>query len=108
PADHPGLSLCGGVVRDLFREISMMEAGLRRLLEQADGKRVLVVGDLYLDHYIFGSPNGISREAPVMVLDEQRREDQLGGGAAPALALRKLGYEVSIAGVVGDDPEGQR
>lgn len=86
----------------------MMEAGLRRLLEQADGKRVLVVGDLYLDHYIFGSPNGISREAPVMVLDEQRREDQLGGGAAPALALRKLGYEVSIAGVVGDDPEGQR
>ena len=86
----------------------MTEAGLHRLLQQSDGKRVLVVGDLYLDHYIFGSPNGISREAPVMVLDEQRREDQLGGGAAPALALRQLGYDVSIAGVVGDDPEGQR
>lgn len=86
----------------------MTKTGLRRLLEQADGKQVLVVGDLYLDHYIFGSPNGISREAPVMVLDELRREDQLGGGAAPALALRQLGFDVAIAGVVGDDLEGQR
>jgi D-glycero-beta-D-manno-heptose-7-phosphate kinase len=85
-----------------------MEADLRGLLDRLGGKRVLVVGDLYLDHYIFGSPNGISREAPVMVLNEQRREDQLGGGAAPALALRKLGYDVAVAGVVGDDPEGQR
>jgi D-glycero-beta-D-manno-heptose-7-phosphate kinase len=86
----------------------MMDTGLRQLLDNAHSKRVLVVGDLYLDHYIFGSPNGISREAPVMVLDEQRREDRLGGGAAPALALRELGYDVAVAGTVGDDPEGQR
>jgi D-glycero-beta-D-manno-heptose-7-phosphate kinase len=86
----------------------MTDTELRRLLDRAHGKRVLVVGDLYLDHYIFGSPNGISREAPVMVLDEQRREDRLGGGAAPALALRELGYDVAVAGMVGDDPEGQR
>ena len=85
----------------------MTDTELRRLLDNAHGKRVLVVGDLYLDHYIFGSPNGISREAPVMVLDEQRREDKLGGGAAPALALRELGYDVAVAGTVGDDPEGQ-
>lgn len=85
----------------------MMEAGLRALLDRLGGKRVLVVGDLYLDHYIFGHPNGISREAPIMVLDEQRRVDQLGGGAAPALALRQLGYDVLVAGVIGDDPEGE-
>lgn len=85
-----------------------MASDLRRLLDLPEGKRILVVGDLYLDHYIFGSPHGISREAPVMVLDERRREDHLGGGAAPALALRKLGYEVAIAGIVGDDPEGMR
>ena len=85
-----------------------MEAGLRSLLGRLGGKRVLVVGDLYLDHYIFGHPNGISREAPIMVLDEQRREDQLGGGAAPALALRQLGYDVMVAGVIGDDSEGER
>lgn len=85
-----------------------MASGLGRLLQRGAGKRVLVVGDLYLDQYIFGSPHGISREAPVMVLDERRREDHLGGGAAPALALRKLGYDVAIAGIVGDDPEGAR
>lgn len=85
-----------------------MEAVLRSLLGRLGGKRVLVVGDLYLDHYIFGRPNGISREAPIMVLDEQRREDQLGGGAAPALALRQLGYDVMVAGVIGDDSEGER
>ncbi|MBA2454849.1 MAG: D-beta-D-heptose 7-phosphate kinase, partial [Chloroflexia bacterium] len=81
---------------------------MRSLLGRLGGKRVLVVGDLYLDHYIFGRPNGISREAPIMVLDEQRREDQLGGGAAPALALRQLGYDVMVAGVIGDDSEGER
>ncbi len=86
----------------------MTEASLRALLARLGGKRVLVVGDLYLDHYIFGLPNGISREAPIMVLDEQRRLDQLGGGAAPALALRQLGYDVTVAGVIGDDPEGRR
>lgn len=80
---------------------------MRSLLGRLGGKRVLVAGDLYLDHYIFGSPKGISREAPVMVLDELRREDQLGGGAAPALALRQLGYDVAVAGVVGDDIEGR-
>jgi D-glycero-beta-D-manno-heptose-7-phosphate kinase len=86
----------------------MTNVDLLKMLDKAHGKRVLVVGDLYLDHYIFGSPNGISREAPVMVLDEQRREDKLGGGAAPALALRELGYDVAVAGTVGDDAEGLR
>jgi rfaE bifunctional protein kinase chain/domain len=80
---------------------------LRDLLDRVGGKRVLVVGDLYLDRYIFGQPNRISREAPIMVLQEDRQEDRLGGGAAPALALALLDCEVSVAGVTGDDAEGQ-
>lgn len=79
---------------------------LRELLDRIGGRRVLVVGDLYLDRYIFGQPSRISREAPIMVLNEDRQEDRLGGGAAPALALAELGCEVAVAGVVGDDPEG--
>jgi rfaE bifunctional protein kinase chain/domain len=43
-----------------------------------------------------------------MVLNEERQEDRLGGGAAPALALAALGCQVAIAGVVGNDPEGTR
>lgn len=80
---------------------------MRDLLDRIGGHRVLVVGDIYLDHYIFGSPHRLSREAPVMVLDEDRHEHRLGGGAAPALALRKLGFDVAIGGVVGNDSDGE-
>lgn len=78
------------------------------LLERIGGSSVLVVGDLYLDSYIFGRPSRISREAPIMVLNEDRQEERPGGGAAPALALAELGCQVAITGVVGDDVEGQR
>jgi len=83
-----------------------MRDSLLQLLDRVGGGCVLVVGDLYLDRYIFGTPSRISREAPVMVLNEERQEDRLGGGAAPALALAALGCEVAVAGVVGDDAEG--
>lgn len=81
---------------------------MRTLLDRIGGQSVCVIGDLYLDHYIFGSPQRVSREAPVMVLDEERHEYRLGGGAAPALALQALGCEVALGGVVGDDAEGER
>jgi len=87
--------------------MSGMDATLLDLLGRLGNKRVLVVADLYLDRYIFGSPSRISREAPIMVLDEERQEDRLGGGAAPALQLAELGYEVAVAGVIGDDRAGQ-
>lgn len=80
---------------------------MRRVLEQIGKQKIFVIGDLYLDQYIFGTPQRISREAPVMVLDEDRRENRLGGGAAPALALQELGCNVAVGGVVGDDPEGE-
>ena len=81
---------------------------MRELLERIAGRRFFVIGDLYLDHYIFGSPQRVSREAPVMVLEEDRHEHRLGGGAAPALALAALGCQVAIGGVVGDDAEGRK
>jgi rfaE bifunctional protein kinase chain/domain len=80
---------------------------LRRALEAIRGRRVLVVGDLYLDCYLFGNPDRVSREAPAMVLLQTRREARLGGGTAPALAVRALGGEVWQVGVVGDDDEGR-
>src|SRR5690606_9035075 len=71
------------------------------------GRRVFVIGDVCLDHYVFGRPQRVSREAPVLILDEQRQEYRLGGAAAPALALRELGCEVSLGGIVGNDQEGK-
>lgn len=76
------------------------------ILQRIASLRFLVVGDLYLDSYIFGQPARVSREAPIMVLEETRRENLPGGGCAPALALAKLGADVRQIGVVGSDPEG--
>jgi D-glycero-beta-D-manno-heptose-7-phosphate kinase len=76
------------------------------LLNQIRDRRVLVVGDLYLDAYIFGEPSRVSREAPIIILEETHRENRPGGGTAPALALKALGATVWLAGIVGDDADG--
>ena len=75
-------------------------------LARLAGVRVLVVGDLVLDRMLVGRAARLSREAPIPVLDETRREDRPGGGVSPALTVVALGGRAVQAGVVGDDPEG--
>lgn len=72
------------------------------------GHRVLVVGDLVLDEYLTGRPGRISREAPVLVLEEQEREYRAGSAGSPAANVVALGSQATIVGVVGDDPAGRR
>jgi len=76
---------------------------LNEILEHFTTKRILVVGDIMLDHYIWGRVERISPEAPVPVLDVQREEYRLGGAANVALNLKALGAEVWLAGLVGSD-----
>ena len=87
--------------------MSTPNAALAQLLHRVRDHRFLVIGDLYLDSYIFGQPARVSREAPIMVLEETRREDRPGGGCAPALALAELGASVRQIGVTGSDPEAE-
>jgi len=68
--------------------------------------RVLVVGDLILDRYVWGDAERVSQEAPVILLREDRQEDRLGGAANVANLLRGLEADVCLAGVVGDDDDG--
>src|SRR2546421_278759 len=70
--------------------------------------RVLVVGDLMLDRYVWGDAERVSQEAPVLLLHADRREERLGGAASVASMLRALGARVSVAGVVGPDAGGER
>ncbi len=67
------------------------------------GQRVVVVGDMLLDEYVYGSVARVSREAPVLVLEHERDATQPGGGAFPALAVRAMGGESVMIGCVGDD-----
>jgi rfaE bifunctional protein kinase chain/domain len=69
-------------------------------------RRVLVVGDLMADHYIYGQTERVSREAPVLIVRYERDEVKLGGGANAAANVRSLGGQVSAVGAMGRDPMG--
>lgn len=71
--------------------------------EMIQGSRVLVVGDVMLDRYWYGSVDRISPEAPVPVVRISKEEDRLGGSANVALNGVSLGAQVSLLSVVGDD-----
>lgn len=65
--------------------------------------KVLVVGDLILDRYIFGNTYRISPEAPVPILNVENVRNTLGGAANVALNCKAFGSEVNILSVIGND-----
>src|SRR5207245_6342153 len=90
------------------RERLHMSADLIDLVQNLGQPRVLVVGDLMLDRYVWGDAERISQEAPVILLHADKREERLGGASSVATMLRALGAEVMLAGVVGADANGEQ
>jgi rfaE bifunctional protein kinase chain/domain len=80
---------------------------LRQKVQAFEGRRVLVLGDLMLDRYIWGRVTRISPEAPVPVVEVVNSTSTLGGAGNVAANLRSLGAVPVLAGVVGDDSEGE-
>ena len=78
------------------------------LLERMRGRRVVVVGDVMIDEWIWGRVSRISPEAPVPVVAVHDHSFTLGGSGNVASNLRALGAEVTFVGVVGTDAEGER
>ncbi len=64
---------------------------------------ILVIGDLMIDHYLWGSAERISPEAPVQVVDIAKESSVLGGAGNVINNLISLGAKVNVASVVGDD-----
>ncbi len=79
-----------------------------RLVARLAGLRVLIIGDVSLDEYIFGRATRLSREAPVPVLEWMRRDIILGGAANPARNIVALGSSAIQIGIVGADTEGEQ
>ena len=75
---------------------------------EAARPRLLVVGDLMIDHYLWGKTERISPEAPVPVIDVNRETEVLGGAGNVVSNLVALGAEVEVASVIGDDADGER
>lgn len=67
---------------------------------------ILVIGDLMIDHYLWGSCERISPEAPVQVVDIAKETTVLGGAGNVINNLRVLGAKVSVGSVIGDDNNG--
>ncbi len=83
--------------------------GLPALLKKISGLRILVVGDVMLDHYIWGDATRISPEAPVPVVDIARDTWTAGGAANVALNIASLGAKkCTIAGFIGHDEAGAK
>ena len=83
-------------------------ARTRQLLKKIAGLRVLVVGDVMLDHYIWGDATRISPEAPVPVVKLERETDTVGGAGNVAANAASLGARVELAGAVGRDASGEK
>jgi len=81
-------------------------ARLHEIVARFRGRRILVLGDLMVDRYLWGRVERISPEAPVPVVDVERETTRLGGAGNVAANLRALGAEAVLAGLVGDDAAG--
>jgi len=77
-------------------------------IDQLKGHRILILGDLILDEYIWGDAERISPEAPVPVVNIKKREIRPGGAANVAMTISALGGVPILAGVIGDDDSGVR
>ncbi len=78
----------------------------RTLIQQFGQRRILVVGDVMLDRYIYGVVRRISPEAPVPVLNVTHEKAVPGGASNVAWNIQTLGGASHVAGVIGPDQEG--
>src|SRR5437773_7618988 len=81
---------------------------LRPVVERFKDKRIVVLGDLFADVFVYGEISRISREAPVLVLNHRETQVVPGGGANAVHNLWALGAKPLPIGLVGEDPEGQQ
>ena len=73
---------------------------------ESKSPKILVIGDLMIDHYVWGSCERISPEAPVQVVDVKNESNRLGGACNVAHNLIALNAQVFVCGVVGNDDTG--
>ena len=86
----------------------MTPARVKELLSDARSKRILVIGDLMLDEFVWGKVGRISPEAPVPVVEVTSESSYPGGAANVARNLREFVERVSVIGLLGTDRGGEQ
>jgi D-beta-D-heptose 7-phosphate kinase / D-beta-D-heptose 1-phosphate adenosyltransferase len=82
----------------------MRQKELIEILDRVHAVRVLVLGDVMLDRFVYGSVARVSPEAPIPVLEVSRSVDSAGGAANVARNVAAIGASATLIGVVGNDP----
>ncbi|MFH1000439.1 MAG: bifunctional ADP-heptose synthase [Bacteroidota bacterium] len=77
--------------------------GFSKLFEQFNSLKVLIIGDVMIDSYLWGKVNRISPEAPVPIVEVKKRANRLGGAANVAINIKALGAEPILCSVIGND-----
>ena len=86
----------------------VLDMTLDELFDQFDTLRVLIIGDVMLDSYVWGRVERISPEAPVPIVTVDRREVRLGGAGNVLLNVQALGAEAIICSIIGTDGPGDQ
>lgn len=87
--------------------VNFLLTDLTNYVNQFSGCKILIVGDVIADQFVYGSINRVSREAPVFILRHEQTETLPGGAANAALNVAALGGRSVLFGVVGDDAAGK-
>ncbi len=82
-------------------------SSLSRYIDHFSKAKILCIGDLMLDIFVYGSVNRVSPEAPVPVLLESREKNMLGGAGNVVANLKALGCQTFMAGIIGADANGK-
>ena len=80
----------------------------KEIVDSMRGRKIVVLGDVMLDEFVWGDVTRISPEAPVPVVDIRRESVHLGGAANVLANLVALGAEACVIGVIGNDAAGER
>lgn len=83
------------------------EKDLKVLFDSFNQMNVLIIGDVMVDSYLWGSVSRISPEAPVPIVSVNKRENRLGGAANVGLNIKSMGANPILCSVVGDDLKGR-
>lgn len=91
---------------DFLQQLEAHSQQLFHVLDCFEQPQILVVGDLALDEFITGEVERLSREAPVLILRHENTVQIPGGGGNAVYNLAKLGAQVQVAGLIGNDVQG--
>ncbi len=90
-----------------LQDMSDLRTKTQQIFEKFQQMKVLVIGDVMIDSYLWGDVKRISPEAPVPIVNVKRRERRLGGAANVALNIKAMGATPILCSVVGQDTDAE-